>query len=72
MNQTLHLKSALDDYTQQKKELSQLKKQEQEMNLQKHRRVQSAYKKILIDKIKEKGERSMMLYEKKEKAIQIH
>lgn len=62
---TENIRSALDEYMSQKKEINHIKKQEQESNLKKHRRVQSAYKRILIDKLKEKEEKAKMLIEKK-------
>lgn len=57
----------MDEFYHQKKEIKSIKKQEQEENLSKHRRVQSAYKRILIDKLKEKEERAKILQLQKEK-----
>ena len=42
-------------------------KMEQESNFRKQRRVQSAYKRMLVDKLKEKEERARIIKEKREK-----
>lgn len=60
----------MDEYSIQKKELKNIKMQEQQQNLKKHRRVQSAYKRLLIDKLKEKEDKVKMLTEKKQKVKQ--
>ena len=65
------IRMAMEEYVTQKRELKNLKKQEQESNLRRHRRVQSAYKKILIDKILEKDERARLINMRKEKLLQF-
>eukprot|EP00347_Sterkiella_histriomuscorum_P006391 403352942 len=62
-----NIRQAIDEYSHQKRELKQIKKQDQENNLRRQRRVQSAYKRILIDKLLEKEDRFKMLQEKKMK-----
>ena len=64
---TLNIKSALQDFNIQKREMNFLKKHEQQTNFEKHKRVQSAYKKLLMDRLKEKNERTKQLSEKKTK-----
>lgn len=60
------IKQAMDEYNLQKKELREIKKQEQEFNMKKNRKVQDAYKRILIEKLREKDERVRALQEKKQ------
>lgn len=43
-NMTQNIKCVLEEYVIQKKELNQIKKQEQEYNLTRQRKVQSTYK----------------------------
>lgn len=64
---TQNIKMAMEEYSSHKKDLKQIKKQDQLNNLRKHRRVQSAYKRILIDRLKEKEDRLKALNEKKQK-----
>ncbi|CDW88235.1 UNKNOWN [Stylonychia lemnae] len=65
-----NIRQAMDEFSHQKRELKSIKKQEQEQNLRKQRRVQSAYKRILIDRLKEKEERAKQLIEKKQKILE--
>jgi hypothetical protein len=57
----------LSKYNSQKREIELIKKQDQESNLLKHRRVQTAYKRLLVEKLSEKEERQKMLQLRKER-----
>lgn len=59
--------TALSKFNSQKREIGLIKKQDQESNLMKHRRVQTAYKRLLVEKLSEKEERQKMLQLRKEK-----
>ena len=60
-------KSVFGQFNTQKKEISQIKKQDQESNLMRHRRIQSAYKRLLVDKLQEKQDRQSIIQLRKEK-----
>jgi hypothetical protein len=47
----VNTKSVFGQFNTQKKEITQIKKQDQESNLMRHRRIQSAYKRLLVDKL---------------------
>lgn len=54
---TENIISAMSDYQHKRVEQNSLKRKDIEQNVKKHRRVQSAYKRLLIDKQKERDER---------------
>ena len=64
-------KSVFGQFNTQKKEITQIKKQDQESNLLRHRRIQSAYKRLLVEKLQEKEDRQSILQLRKEK-IQLY
>ena len=65
-----NIKSAFGEFNVQKREINQIKKQDQEMNLVRHRRIQSAYKRLLVDKLAEKDERQRSIVEQRDSMIQ--
>lgn len=65
-----NIKSAFGEFNSQKKEINQIKKQDQEINLVRHRRIQSAYKRLLVDKLAEKEDRQKSIIEQRDQMIQ--
>ena len=64
-----NIKSAFGEFNSQKKEINLIKKQDQEMNLIRHRRIQSAYKHLLVEKLAEKDERQRSIAGQRDQMI---
>lgn len=66
-----NIKNSLGHYNSQKREISLIKKQDQETNLERNQRMQTAYKRLLVDKLQEKNERLRSMQIKRDR-IQLY
>jgi len=62
-----NIKNSLGHYNCQKREITLIKKQDQETNLERNHRLQTAYKRLLVDKLQEKDERLRSMQVKRDR-----